>query len=141
MITPAPARRRRFAHLALRLSAAAGLAVDAAVHARLADRYDAVGDTISQGTLFRAESAAASLAVLLLLLRRHHAGDLYAWLVAASALGALLLYRYVDVGTLGPLPNMYEPFWFADKTLAAWAEGIATAALTILLIGHRRHRI
>jgi len=28
--------------------------------------------------------------------------------VAASALGAVLLYRYVDVGSLSPLPNMYE---------------------------------
>ncbi|MFI9363088.1 hypothetical protein ACIG5E_18840 [Kitasatospora sp. NPDC053057] len=141
MITPAPARRHGLTRLLLRLVAATGLAVDAAVHARLADRYDTVGDSISQGTLFRAESAAASLAVLVVLLWRHRTGDLYAWLVAASGLGALLLYRYVDVGTLGPLPNMYEPIWFADKTLAAWAEGVATAALTVLLLGYRRRRI
>ncbi|MBD0694843.1 hypothetical protein BG452_17830 [Streptomyces sp. CBMA123] len=122
----------------LRLAAAAGLAVDAAVHARLAERYDAVGDTLSQGTLFRAEAAAASLAVLLVLLLRRRTGDLFGWLVAASGLGALLLYRYVDVGPLGPLPNMYEPFWFADKTLAAWAEGVALVALTVLLSARGR---
>ncbi|WP_188308881.1 hypothetical protein [Streptomyces sp. CBMA123] len=136
MATPAPARRT--AHLLLRLAAAAGLAVDAAVHARLAERYDAVGDTLSQGTLFRAEAAAASLAVLLVLLLRRRTGDLFGWLVAASGLGALLLYRYVDVGPLGPLPNMYEPFWFADKTLAAWAEGVALVALTVLLSARGR---
>ncbi|MFJ7248842.1 hypothetical protein ACIQWA_30025 [Kitasatospora sp. NPDC098652] len=136
-----PREGRRPAALLLRLLAVAGLAVDAAVHARLADRYDAIGDSISQGTLFRAEAAAASLAALFLLLGRRRSAVLFGWLVAASGLGALLLYRYVDVGTLGPLPNMYEPIWFADKTLAAWAEGVATAALTVLLLlGFRRRR-
>ncbi|MFJ9846407.1 hypothetical protein ACIRYZ_39395 [Kitasatospora sp. NPDC101155] len=132
---------RRLIHLVLRLLAAAGLAVNAAVHARLADRYDAVGDSLTQGTLFRAEAAAASLAVVLVLLWRHRSGDLFAWLVAASGFGALLLYRYVDVGSLGPLPNMHEPVWFGDKTLAAWAEGISVVALTVLLLGRRRRRI
>ncbi|OEV39695.1 hypothetical protein HS99_0003265 [Kitasatospora aureofaciens] len=82
--------------------------------------------------------AAAGLAVPVVFLRRHRTGDLYAWLVAACGLGAPLLRRYVDVGTLGPLPNMYEPIWFEEKIRAAWAEGIATAALTVLLFGHRR---
>ncbi|MGA5822900.1 hypothetical protein ACPC54_34190 [Kitasatospora sp. NPDC094028] len=143
MITPEAGRRRgrSLAHLALRLVAVAGLAIDAAVHARLADRYDAIGDSLSQGTLFRLESAAASLAALLVLLWRHRGGDVFAWSVAASALGALLLYRYVDVGAIGPLPNMYEPVWFAEKTLAAWAEGVATAALTALLLVRGRRRL
>ncbi|MFD5466546.1 hypothetical protein ACFWIQ_27505 [Kitasatospora sp. NPDC127059] len=136
-----PPGRHRVVHLVLRLVAAAGLAVDAAVHTRLAERYDAVGDTLSQGTLFRAEAAAASLAVLLVLLLRRRGGDLFAWLVAASGLGALLLYRYVDVGALGPLPDMYEPLWFADKTLAAWAEGVALVALTVLLSVRRPRRL
>ncbi|MGW2250003.1 hypothetical protein ACWCXH_07365 [Kitasatospora sp. NPDC001660] len=126
------------AHLVLRLLAAAGLVIDAVVHAQLAENYDAVGTTISQGTLFRIESVAAILAALLVLLWRHRVGDLFAWAVAASGFGALLLYRYVNVGILGPLPNMYEPVWFADKTLAAWAEGVATAALTVLLLSRRR---
>ena len=56
----------------------------------------------------------------------------FAWaatfLVAASALGAVLLYRYVDVGSLGPLPNMYEPTWYFRKTLSAYAEGAAVVA-------------
>ncbi|MEU4584573.1 hypothetical protein AB0F92_21155 [Kitasatospora aureofaciens] len=82
--------------------------------------------------------AAAGPAVPVVFLRRHRTGDLYAWLVAACGLGAPLLRRYVDVGTLGPLPNMYEPIWFEEKIRAAWAEGIATAALTVLLFGHRR---
>jgi hypothetical protein len=31
--------------------------------------------------------------------------------VGASALAAVLLYRYVDLGPLGPLPDMYENTW------------------------------
>ncbi|MFI9158730.1 hypothetical protein [Kitasatospora aureofaciens] len=85
--------------------------------------------------------AAAGLAVPVVVLRRHRTGDLHAWLVAACGLGALLLRRHVGVGALGPLPNMYEPIWFDEKIRAAWAEGIATAALTVLLLGHRRRPV
>ncbi|MFF7990582.1 hypothetical protein ACFZDG_12440 [Kitasatospora xanthocidica] len=130
--------RRQTAAVALRLLAATGLAIDAAVHLHLADRYDAVTATISQGTLFRAEAAAAALAVVLVLLWRRPLGDLFAWTVAAAGLAALLLYRYVDVGALGPLPDMYEPLWFTDKTLTACAQAVATLSLTVLLAGHRR---
>ncbi|MFJ9606031.1 hypothetical protein ACIRS1_06685 [Kitasatospora sp. NPDC101176] len=139
MATPTPPPR--LLPLLLRLVAAAGLAVDAAVHARLADQYDAVSASISQGTLFRIEAGAAALAVLLVLLWRHRAGDLYALVVAAAGLAALLLYRYVDVGELGPLPNMYEPVWFTDKTLTAWAQAAAVLALaTLLALRHRAAR-
>jgi hypothetical protein len=55
-------------------------------------------------------------------------GFALAAVVAASALGAILLYRYVNVGSLGPLPNMYEPVWFPEKTTAAVAEAAATVA-------------
>ncbi|MFD7734792.1 hypothetical protein ACFV6F_30975 [Kitasatospora phosalacinea] len=123
---------------ALRLAAAAGLATDAVQHARLAERYDAISATVSQGTLFRVEAAAAALAVLLTFAWRHRLGDLYAWLVTAVGLAALLLYRYVDVGPLGPLPNMYEPVWYPDKTLTAWAQAAAALALTALLVPARR---
>ncbi|AUY47651.1 hypothetical protein [Streptomyces sp. CB01881] len=137
---PGPVRHGRALDVVLRLLAAAGLAVDAAVHARLAGQYDAVTATISQGTLFRVEAAAASLAVLLVLLWRHRIGDAFAWLTAAAGLAAILLYRYVDVGALGPLPNMYEPIWSHDKTTSAWAQAVAVAALTVLLIRHGRWR-
>ena len=63
-------------------------------------------------------------------------------LVAGTALGAVLLYRYVDPGTLGPLPDMYEPFWFAKKTLAHRAEAAALLACVtgLLLHGSGRDR-
>ncbi len=49
-----------------------------------------------------------------------------ALLVSASALGAVVLYRYVDVGKLGPIPNMYENTWqVPGKLLSAYAEAAA----------------
>ncbi|WP_254552170.1 hypothetical protein [Kitasatospora sp. MMS16-BH015] len=121
--------------------AAVGLAVDAGVHTHLAHRYDAVSASISQGALFSIEAGAAALAVVLVLAWRRRIGDLFAWLVAVGGLAALLLYRYVDVGAHGPLPDMYEPIWFTDKSLTAWAQGAAALALTVLLVLPRRRRV
>jgi hypothetical protein len=146
--TDVPPRARRTLALSaclwlLRLLTAAGLAVDAYVHADLAATYDPVTKTISQGDLFRIEAGAAALAALLLVLfgtRPLVWG--YALLVAAAGLAAVLLYRYVDVGTVGPLPNMYEPLWYTEKTVSAFAEAAATitAAAGLLLALLRRAR-
>jgi hypothetical protein len=52
-----------------------------------------------------------------------------------------VLYRYVDVGSIGPIPNMYEPAWFGEKTHSAIAEGLV-AVLWLVREGLRhRHRI
>lgn len=144
MASPSPPRtlrRRQATEVALRLFAAAGLAVDAAVHLHLAERYDRVTATVSEGTLFRVEGALALLAVALVVLWRRFAGDLYAWAVAAGGLAALLLYRYVDVGALGPLPELNEPVWFTEKTVTACAQAVAAVALTALLVTHLRRRV
>ncbi len=42
----------------------------------------------------------------------------------ASALVGVVLYRYVPVPQLGPIPSMYEPIWSPEKTLSAVAEGL-----------------
>ena len=60
-----------------------------------------------------------------------------AFVVLASAFGAVMLYRYVNVGPIGPLPNMYEPTWVAPgKLTSVWAEGLGAlgclAALAVL---------
>ena len=60
--------------------------------------------------------------------------------VAASALVAVLLYRYVDLGSLGPVPDMYENTWqVPGKLLSAYAEGAAVVLAGLGLLTHRKH--
>lgn len=115
----------------LRLVTAAALGVDAYVHADLSGRYDPIKASISQGNLFRIESAVAALLALVVLVVPRREVYAVAFLVAASALGAILLYRYNNVGQLGPLPNMYEPLWFTKKTTTAVAEAVAVVTSVI----------
>jgi hypothetical protein len=114
------------------LVAAAGLAVDAVVHLQLAPDYQLAAPAgIGQGNLFRIAAVAAALVAVWVLVRPSRLSFAAAFLVAVSALGAVLLYRYVDVPALGPIPSMYEPLWFPEKSLSAVAEAVATlAALT-----------
>ncbi|HEX3898494.1 MAG TPA: hypothetical protein VHW74_04930 [Mycobacteriales bacterium] len=122
--------------IVLRLLAAAGLVVDAVVHLQLAGRYDPNGNTISQGDIFRIEAVVALLVgVVVLFAPWKRIAYLVAFLVAASAFGAVMLYRYVNVGSIGPLPNMYEPIWFTKKTVTAYAEG---GAAVVALAGFAR---
>ena len=112
----------------------AGLAIDAYVHFDLASTYAGVkSSTLSQADLFRAEAVLAVIAGLALLVRPRRYTAAFAFLVSAGGTAAVLLYRYVDVGALGPLPNMYEPLWYSKKTLSAWAEGIAALSALALL--------
>lgn len=129
----------------LRLSTAAALAIDAYVHADLAGRYDLNQGSaaISQGDLFRVEASVSAFAALAVILTVWRLTWTLALLVAASALGGLLLYRYSSPGALGPLPDMYEPSWYPEKTLTAIAESAAviTATLGLLLHGGWLSRI
>jgi hypothetical protein len=125
---------------ALRVGTAAALAIDAAVHAVNASGYDNPRITLSQGHLFRVEAGLACAVALLVLGWPRRSTWIAALLVAASALGAVLLYRYVDVGSLGPLPNMYENTWqVPGKLLSAYAEGAAMVLAGLGLLMHRKH--
>jgi peptidoglycan/LPS O-acetylase OafA/YrhL len=123
-----------------RVLAAAGLAVNAYVHADLASGYDQVAASVSQGDLFRLEAALGALAALLVLVWRRLPADLFAFVVAAGGLALLLVYLYVDVGEFGPFPDMYEPEWYAEKTLAAVAQAVAVVAAVLLVLTTRRRR-
>jgi hypothetical protein len=124
----------------LRVSTAAALGIDAAVHWQNASAYDAVAATVSQGQLFRVEAALAVVVGLLVLVRPQPSSWLAALAVAASALGAVLLYRYMDVGALGPLPDMYENTWqVPGKPLSAAAEAAAVVLAALGLYIHRKH--
>jgi len=115
----------------------AGLAVDAFVHLDLASAFKNVKtSTLSESELFRAEALAAVLAAVALLARPRRYTAAFAFLVAAAGTAAVLVYRYVDVGAFGPVPNMYDPYWApTEKTLSAFSEGAAAlAALGLLLM-------
>ncbi|GLZ42215.1 hypothetical protein [Actinokineospora sp. NBRC 105648] len=123
--------------LFIRVVAAAGLAVNSYLHFSVAGDYDANTATISQGTVFRIEAGVAALAAVLILLTAHRAAAAFALLVSIGSLAAVLLYRYVDLGALGPLPNMYEPTWYTEKTLSAIAEAVAALAAALALVRRR----
>ncbi|GAA2586553.1 MULTISPECIES: hypothetical protein [Streptomyces] len=125
---------------AARVLAAAGLAVDAYLHAHLADRYDPIASGISQGTLFRLEAALAALAAVLVLAWRRLPGDLFAAAVAVGGLVLLLVYRYWNIGELGPFPDMYEPVWYGEKETTAVAQAVAVVATVYLLLFRPRRR-
>ena len=128
------ARTWRAVRIALIVVVVAGLAVDAYVHLDLAGTYDPVKtSTLSQGDLFRAQSAVAILVALLLIVRPRRWSAALAALVAGSALAAVLVYRYVDVGQIGPIPSMYEAAWYTEKTISAVAEAVAFVAAVALL--------
>jgi hypothetical protein len=120
----------------LRLLTAAGLGVEAYVHIHLATKYHS-GAGLSQSLLFRIEGGVAILLALIVLASGSRFLHFLAFLVAASALGAVLLYSYTNVGRLGPLPNMHDPTWFPQKTLSAAAEAVATLASAALVFRSR----
>lgn len=132
---PALAGDRRLVDLALRAIVVAGLLVEAVVHLQLAANYQlAAPGGIGQGNLFRIEAAFAVLALLLVLWHGNRTAYAAALLVAGGGLAALLVYRYYQLPSFGPVPAMYEPVWFYKKSLTALAQAVAAAAaLTGLL--------
>lgn len=129
--------------VALTTIVVAGLGVDAWVHLHLAAQYDGVrSSALSQGDLFRAEGSVAVLAAVALIVRPRWYSAVFALLVAAAGVAAVLVLRYVDVGAFGPFPDMYEPVWYAQKVQSVWGEGVAAAAALVLALFllPRRHR-
>ncbi len=113
-----------------------GLAIDAYVHFDLASafRFNKTS-TVSETDLFRAESVAAILAAVALLVRpnRYTAG--FAFLVAAAGTTAVVVTRYVDIGKIGPIPSMYDPFWLpTEKWVSALGEACAALAALALFV-------
>lgn len=120
--------------IVLRILTAAGLLVDAAVHLYLAPGYqESAPQGVGAGTLFILEAVAAVIAAVYVLLRGSRRSYLLALLVSLPALVAVVAYRYVDIPALGPIPGMYEPVWFVEKSVSAFAEAVA-AVLSLAAI-------
>ncbi len=120
----------------------AGLVVDAWVHFDLASDFHSIRtSTLDEGQMFRVEGVSALLAAAALAVRPRRYTAAFAFVVSAGGTAAVLFYAHVDVGVVGPIPNMYDPVWYPEKTLSAWAEGIAAvAALTLLTMMQLRAR-
>ncbi|MEP7017486.1 MAG: hypothetical protein ABI899_05630 [Actinomycetota bacterium] len=126
--------------LALRGLIALAMVVDAVVHIHLSPGYQLSAPSgVGAGNLFRLEAAVAIAAALLVLVRGNRTTYAVALLVASSALAAVLLYRYLNVPAIGPLPAMYEPVWFLEKSLSAAAEatGAIVAGAALLWTRHQ----
>ncbi|WP_406832208.1 hypothetical protein ABEG17_05105 [Pedococcus sp. KACC 23699] len=105
------------------------LTVDAVVHLRLASGYQqSASSGIGAGNLFRIEAVVALAVAGWVLWRGSRAALGASFVVGLSAFVAVVLYRYVDVPGLGPLPAMYEPVWFFEKSLSAVFEALAAVA-------------
>lgn len=132
----------RVGELTLRVLVVAALTIDCVVHLALADAIQlAAPGGIGGGTLFRAQAAAAGVAALLLLATGRHLAYLLAAVVALSAFIPVLLYTYVAVPTIGPIPSMYDPTWSDKKIVTAVAEGLAVLLATIGSLATRRRPV
>jgi hypothetical protein len=117
-----------------------GLAIDSYTHFKTADNYDLnTTGTVNQGVLFRIEASIAIVAALLLIVRANMLTAAFALLVSGGGLALLLLYRYVAVGKIGPIPDMTEMVWYGQKTSSAVGEAVAVLASASLLVYFRRN--
>ena len=115
---------------------AAGLAIDAYVHLDLASTYDVVKTSTAEpgrpvpsggGPRDRRRSRPLGPAAPL-----YRAGSRFwslpvEWRRCSCTAGS-------TSARLGPLPNMYEPYWYGEKTLSLVAEAIAAVAAAVLLV-------
>jgi hypothetical protein len=77
----------------------------------------------------------ASLIALALVLNGRRLWLVLDFGVAASALAAMLVSRYVDLGALGPFPDLYNPVWFPGKAVGCvWRRHRRSGR------SHRNHR-
>lgn len=124
----------------LQVATAGCLVIDAVVHLRDAVFYGPVqGALISESGLFRVQAVLAlALAALVLLWPRRIVWAAAA-LVTGSAVAAVVLSTYVDLGAVAGLPDLYEPSWGPPgKVLSAVAEGAGfLLAATGLILTHR----
>ncbi len=114
--------------LAARLLTAGALAVSAYVHVDLSSSPYFAGGQITLGALFLAQAVVAAVVALSVVVRPSRSAFAAAAVVAAASLLALVLSTYVRLPSIGPFPVLYEPFWYAEKVVAAVAAGVALLA-------------
>ncbi len=123
---------------ALRGVAGLGLAVSAHLHIDLAAGPRFADGQVTVAGLFTGQAITAALAAVWVLARPSRLAWLATGGVALGSLVALVITVYVLVPAIGPLPAVYEPFWYTEKVVAAVAAALAAAAALIALLLPRR---
>lgn len=133
-------RGRQVTEIVLIAIIVVGLAIDAFVHFDLAHAFAGnKTSTLSEADIFRADASVALVAAAALLVRPRWYTAAFAGLVATAGTAAVLTFRYVNVGSFGPIPNMYDPYWVPfGKSLSAVGEAAAMVAAIALLVVMRR---
>ncbi|MCU1438497.1 MAG: integral rane protein [Naasia sp.] len=127
--------RATVARYAIASTAALGLAVSAAIHARLALPFDGNrGAWLGQGDLFRIQAALDALAAVAIVVLPRLLPALAAALIAAAGTALLVftVFLPLDLTAVG-LPVLFEPVWYADKATALAAQLVAVAAAAVLV--------
>jgi hypothetical protein len=140
--------RSEYVHMSLlrwtlALIVGAGLGMDAYTHLDLASTYSHITTgTVNQGVLFQIEAVGAILAGALVLARPNLLTAALATALAGGGAGVLLLYRYVQVGKIGPVPDMSEPLWYTEKVQSLVGELVAAAAgAALVAVCWRQRRV
>lgn len=120
-----------------RVVVAAGLVGSAYVHLDLAPTYDGIGEQLTVGDLFRAQGVVGLLAAATVLLMRRRVALLLAVAVAVASTAAVASSVYVRIPAVGPLPELYEPLWYLDKTVSALCTTVAAVVGGVLLARRR----
>lgn len=116
------------------LVALVGLGIDAYTHLDLAHVY--MGNTtgtVNEGVLFQVEGSLAIAVGVWLLVRPGLLSAIATLMITGGGAAALVIYRYYDIGKIGPIPPMHEPIWFAEKEWSLFGELLAFAAALVLL--------
>ena len=125
---------------ALRGVAAVALAVSAYIHIDLAAGPVVADGQVTLAGLFIGQAIAAALVAVWVLVR----GSRLSWLatggVGLASLAALVVTVYVLVPSFGPLPAVYEPFWYAEKVVAAGAAAVAAGTAVVALLQTARRQ-
>jgi hypothetical protein len=125
-----------------RLGTVAALAVSGVIHLRLAPNYPFPG-TVTGTELFYLQGSVALALALALLVTNRPAVWAAAAMVGLGSFAAVMAYRYLDVGAIGPLPDMHDPTWqpLPDKPASAVAEAVVVALCALHLAARRRARL
>lgn len=116
---------------------ALALLVSAYVHSDLADPPWSDDGQVTLAGLFLAQAVVSAAIGLWLLVRPGRLVLLAAGALALASLVGVLASYFVKIPSLGPLPAVYEPFWYAEKVVVLVATGLATACAALALARQR----